>query len=61
VSDAADDEAATTALTRAPFGFAELEARYVLDMQVRRQTGSGRATLDDERDALLAAIAELDG
>jgi hypothetical protein len=59
VRAAADGGAAYEALMRAPFGFTEIQARHVLDMQVRRQTVASRTALNDERTELLAELAAL--
>ena len=44
----ADKDAARTALQAAPFEFSEVQAEYILDMQLHRLTRLGRAQLEEE-------------
>jgi DNA gyrase subunit A len=54
--DAPDAAAAMTTLTSAPFDFSEVQARYVLDMPLRRLTTAERAKLEAEATDLRARI-----
>ena len=56
----ADKDAARTALQAAPFEFSEVQAEYILDMQLHRLTRLGRSQLEEEMAKLLATIAELE-
>ncbi|MBK6856032.1 MAG: DNA gyrase subunit A [Microthrixaceae bacterium] len=56
----ADKDAARTALQAAPFEFSEVQAEYILDMQLHRLTRLGRAQLEEEMEKLRATIAELE-
>ena len=56
----ADKDAARTALQAAPFEFSEVQAEYILDMQLHRLTRLGRAQLEEEMAKLRATIAELE-
>ena len=56
----ADKEAARDALQAAPFEFSEVQAEYILDMQLHRLTRLGRAQLEEEMEKLRATIAELE-
>ncbi len=55
-----DKDAARTALQAAPFEFSEVQAEYILDMQLHRLTRLGRATLEAEMEELRKTIAELE-
>jgi len=57
----ADKDAARTALQAAPFEFSEVQAEYILDMQLHRLTRLGRAQLEEEMEKLRATISELEG
>ncbi|MBA3281946.1 MAG: DNA gyrase subunit A, partial [Acidimicrobiia bacterium] len=55
---ASDDKAAAhTALESAPFEFSEVQAEFILTMQLHRLTRLGRAELEGEMEQLLARIA----
>jgi DNA gyrase subunit A len=56
----ADKAAAREALQQAPFEFSEIQAEYILDMQLHRLTRLGRAQLEEEMAELLRRIAELE-
>ena len=56
----ADKEAARDALQAPPFEFSEVQAEYILDMQLHRLTRLGRAQLEEEMEKLRATIAELE-
>ena len=56
----ADKDAARTALQAPPFEFSEVQAEYILDMQLHRLTRLGRAQLEEEMEKLMATIAELE-
>ena len=56
----ADKDAARTALQAEPFEFSEVQAEYILDMQLHRLTRLGREQLEEEMEKLLATIAELE-
>ncbi len=59
---ASDDRAAArAALMAAPFGFSEIQANHILDMQLARLTRLGRADLEEELAKLRETIAELEG
>jgi DNA gyrase subunit A len=53
----ADKAAARDALQAAPFEFSEVQAEYILDMQLHRLTRLGRAQLEEEMEELRARIA----
>ncbi|MEO6627723.1 MAG: DNA gyrase subunit A [Aquihabitans sp.] len=56
---ASDDKAsARTALQAAPFEFSEVQAEYVLDMQLHRLSRLGRAQLEEEMAELRRRITE---
>ena len=55
----ADDAAAARAGLVAAFELSEVQANYILDMQLRRLTKFSRIELEGERDELTARIAEL--
>ena len=59
IRGAADVEAARTGLMAKPFGFSEIQANYILDMQLRRLTQLEGKKLRDELAELEATIAEL--
>jgi len=52
----ADKAAARDALQAAPFEFSEVQAEYILDMQLHRLTRLGRAQLEEEMEELRARI-----
>ena len=52
----ADKAAAREALQATPFEFSEVQAEYILDMQLHRLTRLGRAQLEDEMEELRARI-----
>ena len=54
-----DDTAAARARLREVFDLSEIQAEYILDLQLRRLTRFSRIELEAERDELLAAIADL--
>jgi DNA gyrase subunit A len=56
----ADKAAAREALQAAPFEFSEVQAEYILDMQLHRLTRLGRAQLEEEMEELRRRIAELE-
>jgi DNA gyrase subunit A len=56
----ADKDSARLALQAAPFEFSEVQAEYILDMQLHRLTRLGRAQLEEEMEKLRATIAELE-
>jgi len=55
-----DKDDARTKLQAAPFEFSEVQAEYILDMQLHRLTRLGRAQLEEEMEKLRATIAELE-
>ena len=58
---ASDDRAAARAgLMAAPFEFTEVQANYILDLQLRRLTRLGRVELEEELDKLRETIIELE-
>lgn len=58
---ASDDKpAAHEALMAEPFEFSDVQAEYILDMQLHRLTRLGRANLEEEMEQLRATIAELE-
>jgi DNA gyrase subunit A len=59
IRGAEDVDAARTALMAAPFEFTEIQANYILDMQLRRLTQLEGQKLRTELDELRATIAEL--
>ena len=56
----ADRAAARTALMADPFGFTEIQANHILDMQLGRLTRLGRSDLEEELAQLRETIAELE-
>jgi DNA gyrase subunit A len=56
----ADRAAARSALMSKPFGFTEVQAEYILDMQLGRLTRLGRTELEEELTKLRETIAELE-
>ncbi|MBP7629128.1 MAG: DNA gyrase subunit A [Acidimicrobiales bacterium] len=56
----ADKAAAREALQQAPFEFSEIQAEYILDMQLHRLTRLGRAQLEEEMEELRRRITELE-
>lgn len=54
----ADKDAARTALQGGPFEFSEIQAEYILDMQLHRLTRLGRAQLEEEIEELQRRIDE---
>jgi len=56
----ADKAAAREALMAKPFGFSEVQAEYILDMQLSRLTRLGRTELEQEMAKLRETIAELE-
>ena len=54
----ADKAAARDALQAEPFEFSEVQAEYILDMQLHRLTRLGRSQLEEEMEELLRRIAE---
>ena len=56
----ADKASAREALEAAPFEFSEVQAEYILDMQLHRLTRLGRAQLEEEMEDLRAKITELE-
>ena len=54
-----DDTPAARARLREVFDLSEIQAEYILDLQLRRLTKFSRIELEAERDELLAAIADL--
>jgi DNA gyrase subunit A len=56
----ADVDTARTGLMAEPFSFTEIQANYILDMQLRRLTGLERQKLVEEYAELQATIAELE-
>lgn len=54
-----DDAAEARTKLMSVFDLSETQAGYILDLQLRRLTKFSRIELETERDALLAAIAEL--
>src|SRR5699024_1056130 len=54
----ADEDSARTALQAAPFEFSEIQAEYILDMQLHRLTRLGRSQLEEEMEELRRRIAE---
>ena len=59
IRGAADVDAAAPGLMAAPFEFTEIQANYILDMQLRRLTQLEGKKLRDELEELRATIAEL--
>ena len=59
IRGAADVETARSGLMAAPFEFTEVQANYILDMQLRRLTQLEGKKLRDELEELRATIAEL--
>ncbi|HEY2812956.1 MAG TPA: DNA gyrase subunit A [Acidimicrobiales bacterium] len=57
----ADKAAAREGLMAKPFGFSEVQAEYILDMQLSRLTRLGRTELEEEMAKLRETIAELEG
>ena len=57
VTSSADAGSAVDALVR-EFGVSPHNAVAILDLQVRRMSEEGRARIIEERDALLASLAE---
>jgi DNA gyrase subunit A len=55
-----DKDAARTALQATPFEFSEVQAEYILDMQLHRLTRLGRAALEAEMEELRQKIAHLE-
>jgi len=55
-----DKPAARDALINAPFEFSDIQAEYILDMQLSRLTRLGRAQLEEEMETLRVTIAELE-
>jgi DNA gyrase subunit A len=53
-------QAAREALMAEPFGFTEVQAEYILDMQLSRLTRLGRTELEDEMAKLRETIGELE-
>jgi DNA gyrase subunit A len=60
IRGAADVDAARTGLMAKPFGFSEIQANYILDMQLRRLTQLEGKKLRDELAELQALIKELE-
>jgi len=56
----ADKASARMALMAKPFGFSEVQAEYILDMQLSRLTRLGRTELEEEMAKLRETIAELE-
>jgi DNA gyrase subunit A len=56
----ADRSAARSALMAKPFEFTEVQAEYILDMQLGRLTRLGRTELEEEMAKLRETIAELE-
>ncbi len=56
----ADKAAARDALQAAPFEFSEIQAEYILDMQLHRLTRLGRSQLEEEMEDLRRRITELE-
>jgi DNA gyrase subunit A len=56
----ADRPTAHAALMAAPFEFSDVQAEYILEMQLHRLTRLGRANLEAEMEDLRAVIAELE-
>jgi DNA gyrase subunit A len=56
----ADKAAARDGLMAKPFGFSEVQAEYILDMQLSRLTRLGRTELEEEMAKLRETIAELE-
>jgi DNA gyrase subunit A len=56
----ADKAAAREALQAPPFEFSEIQAEYILDMQLHRLTRLGRSQLEEEMEELRRRIAELE-
>jgi DNA gyrase subunit A len=56
----ADRPTAHAALMAAPFEFSDVQAEYILEMQLHRLTRLGRANLEAEMEELRARIAELE-
>jgi len=59
IRGAADVEAARAGLIAKPFEFSEIQANYILDMQLRRLTQLEGKKLRDELKELRATIKEL--
>ncbi len=60
IRGSADVDTARTGLMAEPFSFTEVQANYILDMQLRRLTGLERQKLQEEFAELTATIAELE-
>jgi len=60
IRGSADVDTARQGLMASPFEFSEVQANYILDMQLRRLTALERQRLEEELAALLATIAELE-
>ena len=60
IRGAADVEAARAGLMKKPFGFTEIQANFILDMQLRRLTQLEGQKLRDELAELQATIKELE-
>src|SRR5918912_778124 len=58
--ESADVETARAGLMGEPFSFTEIQANYILDMQLRRLTGLERQKLAEEYAELQETIAELE-
>ncbi|GMU79387.1 MAG: DNA gyrase subunit A [Acidimicrobiia bacterium] len=61
IRGAADVETARAGLMAKPFEFTEIQANYILDMQLRRLTQLEGKKLRDELEELRATIKELEG
>jgi DNA gyrase subunit A len=60
IRGSADVETARAGLMAEPFSFTEIQANYILDMQLRRLTGLERQKLAEEYADLQTTIAELE-
>ncbi len=60
IRGSADVDTARTALIAEPFSFSEVQANYILDMQLRRLTGLEGQKLREEHEELVGKIAELE-
>ena len=60
IRKAADVDVARAGLMKKPFGFTEIQANFILDMQLRRLTQLEGKKLRDELAELLATIKELE-
>jgi DNA gyrase subunit A len=60
IKKSADVDAARAGLMKKPFGFTEIQANYILDMQLRRLTQLEGQKLRDELAELQATIKELE-